>query len=51
VVTISDSEAAFAAAPQPKEFLRIEGEGHSFSEASYPQIIAATAEWLAQHGF
>jgi pimeloyl-ACP methyl ester carboxylesterase len=51
VVPISDSEAAFAAAPQPKEFLRIEGEGHSFSEASYPQIIAATAEWLAQHGF
>jgi fermentation-respiration switch protein FrsA (DUF1100 family) len=51
VVPITDSEAAFAAAPQPKECLRIEGEGHSFSEASYPQIIAATAEWLTQYGF
>jgi fermentation-respiration switch protein FrsA (DUF1100 family) len=51
VVPIADSEAAFSAAPQPKEFLRIEGEGHSFSEESYPQVIAATAEWLAQHGF
>jgi pimeloyl-ACP methyl ester carboxylesterase len=49
VVPIADSEAAFAVAPQPKEFLRIAGEGHSFSDASYPQVIDAIAAWLQAH--
>jgi pimeloyl-ACP methyl ester carboxylesterase len=49
VVPISDSEAAFAVAPQPKEFLRIEGEGHSFSDASYSQVVDAIAAWLQAH--
>lgn len=49
VVPIGDSEAAFAVAPEPKKFLRIEGEGHSFSDASYSQVIDAIATWLNSH--
>ncbi len=49
VVPIADSEAAFAVAPQPKEFLCIAGEGHSFCDASYPQVIDAIAAWLQAH--
>lgn len=49
VVPFGDSEMAFAAAPEPKQFLVIEGEEHSFSDCSYPQIIEAVDEWLRRH--
>lgn len=49
VVPFADSEAAFAVAPQPKEFLPIAGEGHSFSEQSYPRMVETIDQWLREH--
>lgn len=49
VVPVGDSRDAHAAATTRKRLLEIEGEGHSFSESSYPEIIAAMDEWLTRH--
>jgi pimeloyl-ACP methyl ester carboxylesterase len=49
VVLPVDSDDAFEAAREPKRLLRIEGEGHSFSEGSYQQIVDEIALWLDEH--
>lgn len=46
VIPIQDSRDAFEAATCEKEWLEIAGAGHSFDEASYPQIVAAVNLWL-----
>lgn len=49
VVLPEDSDDAYEAAQEPKRLVRIEGEGHSFSDASYPQIVDEVASWLDEH--
>ena len=49
VVFPSDSEAAFAAAPEPKKLVLIDGAGHSFDDTSYPQVIDEVHAWLQRH--
>jgi len=49
VVFPADSEAAYAAAPEPKKLVMIDGAGHSFDETSYPQVIAEIDAWLSRH--
>lgn len=46
VVPIQDSRDAFEAATSVKEFLPIPGAGHSFDEATYPQLVEAVDQWL-----
>ena len=46
LVPIHDGRAAFDAANCEKNYLEISGAGHSFDEASYPQLVAAVDEWL-----
>jgi pimeloyl-ACP methyl ester carboxylesterase len=46
VIPIQDGRDAFEAATCEKEWLEIAGAGHSFDEASYPQIVAAVNQWL-----
>ncbi len=46
VVPLQDARDAFEAATGEKEFLAISGAGHSFDEASYPQIVEAVDQWL-----
>ena len=46
VVPIQDSRDAFDAATCEKDFLALAGAGHSFDEASYPQLVEAVDEWL-----
>ncbi|MEP2774511.1 MAG: alpha/beta fold hydrolase [Luteolibacter sp.] len=48
VVPVADSRDAFAAATCMKELIEIPGEGHAFSERSYPQIIEAIDSWLCK---
>jgi fermentation-respiration switch protein FrsA (DUF1100 family) len=49
VVPIQDGLDAFAAAVCRKRWLPVEGAGHSFDEATYPQIVEAIHEWLSAH--
>lgn len=49
VVFPADSEAAYAAAPDPKKLVMIEGAGHSFDETSYPRVIDEIDTWLRKH--
>lgn len=49
IVPIKDGEDAFAAATSEKEWLPIEGAGHSFDENSYRRIIEAVDGWLTRH--
>jgi uncharacterized protein len=49
VVFPADSDAAHAAAPEPKHLVMIEGAGHSFDEASYPRVIEEIDAWLRKH--
>lgn len=49
VVLPADSDDAFEAAQEPKRLIRIEGEGHSFSDASYGQIVDEIDRWLGEH--
>lgn len=49
VVLPVDSDDAFDAAGDPKRLIRIEGEGHSFSDDSYPQIVVEIDRWLGEH--
>ena len=49
VVFPSDSEAAFAAAPEPKKLVLIDGAGHSFDDTSYPQVIDEVHAWLQRY--
>jgi uncharacterized protein len=46
VIPIQDGRDAFEAATCEKEWLEIAGAGHSFDEASYPQVVAAVNHWL-----
>lgn len=48
VVPVADSRDAFAAAVCEKRLMEIPGEGHSFSEESYEQIVNAIDSWLIQ---
>lgn len=49
VIPLSDSEAAYAVAPEPKKIVVIPGAGHSFDEQSFPQVIEEIDAWLSQH--
>lgn len=49
VVFPQDSEAACAAAPEPKKLVMVEGAGHSFDEATYPAVIDEIDAWLSKH--
>jgi pimeloyl-ACP methyl ester carboxylesterase len=49
VVPPEDSDDAYDAAEEPKRIVRIEGEEHSFSDDSYPQIVEEIAGWLDEH--
>jgi pimeloyl-ACP methyl ester carboxylesterase len=49
LVPDQDSRDAYAAAICEKKLLEIPGAGHSFDEASYPQIVTAVDEWLTKH--
>ena len=46
LVPIQDGRDAFDAAVSEKRLLEIPGAGHSFDEASYPQLVDAVDEWL-----
>ena len=46
VVPIQDGRDAHAAARCEKQWLEIQGAGHSFDETSYPRIIDAVDAWL-----
>jgi pimeloyl-ACP methyl ester carboxylesterase len=49
VVPLRDSADAYAAAVTAKKLVTVAGAGHSFDEASYPQVIAEIAGWLDLH--
>lgn len=49
VIPVLDSEDAHATAHVEKQLLEIEGAGHSFDDASYPQIVEAVDAWLKAH--
>ena len=49
VVPVQDGHDAYAAARGEKQWLEIEGAGHSFDETSYLKIIDAMDAWLAVH--
>jgi uncharacterized protein len=49
LVPVQDGLDAFDAAVCKKRWLPIDGAGHSFDEASYPQIVKAMDEWLSAH--
>lgn len=49
LVPIRDSLEAFAAAAGEKEWLEIPEAGHSFDEASYPQIMEVVDRWLTRY--
>ena len=46
LVPLQDGRDAFLAATCEKKWLAISDAGHSFDEASYPQLVAAVDEWL-----
>ena len=47
VVPVQDGRAAYAAAVCRKQWLEIDGAGHSFDETSYPRIVDAVDAWLS----
>lgn len=49
VVFPADSEAAYAAAPEPKKLVMVDGADHSFDETSYPRVIDEIDAWLRTH--
>lgn len=49
LVPIQDSRDAHSAAVCKKRLLEIDGAGHSFDEATYPQIVEAMNAWLTVH--
>ena len=44
-----DGRDAYEAATSIKQWLEIPGEGHLFSELSYPQIVQTVDAWLSLH--
>jgi fermentation-respiration switch protein FrsA (DUF1100 family) len=48
VVPYSHGEALFAAANEPKEFLRVDGAGHGYAEVG-PHLLAPLAKFLSEH--
>ena len=46
LVPLQDGRDAFEAATCEKQWLAISGAGHSFGEASYPQLVDAVDGWL-----
>jgi pimeloyl-ACP methyl ester carboxylesterase len=49
VVLPEDSIDAHTKAPEPKQLVLIEGAEHSFDEATYSQVVDASAAWLEDH--
>ncbi len=49
IVPVEDGRDAYQAATSIKQWLEIPGEGHSFSESSYPQITQIIDAWLSLH--
>jgi pimeloyl-ACP methyl ester carboxylesterase len=49
VVLPKDSQDGYAVAGEPKKLVEIEGAGHSFDEATYPQVIDEIGSWLDEH--
>jgi fermentation-respiration switch protein FrsA (DUF1100 family) len=49
VVFPRDSEAAYAAAPEPKKLVLIDEAGHSFDQTSYQHAIDEVDAWLNRH--
>lgn len=49
LVPIQDSHDAYQAATTEKSLVEIPGAGHSFDEASYPQLVDAVDTWLITH--
>lgn len=47
VVPVRDGLSAHEAAVCKKQWLEIDGAGHSFGDADYPKIITAMDEWLS----
>lgn len=48
-VPIQDGRDAYEVATSEKKLLELPGEGHLFSEKSYPQISEAVTAWLELH--
>lgn len=48
VVPVADSRDAYAVASCEKKLIEIPGEGHSFSEESYQQIVNTIDSWLSK---
>ena len=48
VVPYSHGEALFAAANEPKEFLRVDGVGHGYAEVG-PHLLTPLAKFLSEH--
>ena len=49
LVPVQDGRDAYAAAVCRKQWLQIDGAGHSFDEATYPRIVDAVDAWLSPH--
>ena len=49
IVPAQDGRDAYEAATSIKQWFEIPGEGHSFSELSYPQIVQTVDAWLPLH--
>jgi pimeloyl-ACP methyl ester carboxylesterase len=49
LVPVQDGKDAFSAAVCRKQWLEIDGAGHSFDEMSYPRIIDVIDGWLRAH--
>ena len=47
LVPVQDGRAAYAAAVCRKQWLEIDGAGHSFDETTYPRIVDAVDAWLS----
>ena len=49
LVPLQDGRDAFLVATCEKHWLEIPDAGHSFDEASYPQLVSAVDHWLKTH--
>jgi pimeloyl-ACP methyl ester carboxylesterase len=49
LVPVQDGRDAYAAAVCRKQWLELDGAGHSFEETDYPQMIEAVDGWCSTH--
>jgi pimeloyl-ACP methyl ester carboxylesterase len=49
VVPVTDSQAAYAVAPEPKKLHIVAGAEHSFSDQTYQEVVHQIDEWLIDH--